>query len=224
MTYLSCENIHIKYSYEPIVAKMSLKLNSGEKIALVGPNGCGKTSLLRVLAGLTKPDTGKVFCMDEEIWPKQQCSKEHFCLFLSSQPALLFDHSVLWNLEYYCQCYGVKVNLIEYKESLKKVGLLDKINLSAQFLSTGQKRRLTFAALILIQPNIILADEPTNGLDTQGVQLCLEILHDICEKKKSALLIATHDNNLIQWCGQKINLEDYGPIKTNNKFKITTLL
>ena len=223
MDYLKCENIEIKYDYKPLLSHVSLNLSSGYKMALTGANGCGKTSLLKVLAGLTRPNCGSVHCFEEEIWPKRLTSKEHFCLFLSSDPALLLDHNILWNLEYYCRSFGIKKTITEYEESLKNVGLLEKKNSPARLLSTGQKRRLTFAALKLIKPLIILADEPTNGLDEEGYCLSLLIFQELVVKNKSALLIATHDKNLISWCGNFLNLENYSPKKVQSQNKIKDL-
>lgn len=221
---LLCKNVQIKFGYETIIENFNVTLNSFEKTALVGVNGCGKTSLLRVLAGLAKPYTGEVYCMGEQIWPQRETAFEHFCLFLAAVPALLLDHSVLWNLEYYCRSFGLNKSKDEYYAAIEKVGLIGKLNLAARLLSTGQKRRLTFAAIELIKPKIILADEPTNGLDEEGYNLCLEIFDDLCLANKSAVFVATHDKNLMQWCDNKINLEQYAFKVTGPKRKVGFLL
>ena len=224
MTYLSCQNLTIQYGYKPLVTNASLLLNSGQKIALTGSNGSGKTSFLRILAGLSAPQKGEVTCFQEQIWPRRQTTKEHLCVFLGHEPALLLHHCVLWNLEYYCRSFSIQKSEEEYIEALRIVGLLDKPFIETQKLSTGQKRRLTFAALLLIQPNIILADEPTNGLDTQGVQLCLNIFDELCARNKSALLVATHDQNLISWCHSKINLEQFSSHLVKSKKYVEELI
>ena len=224
MDILSCKNIEIKFGYETIVSSVNLSLNSSEKWALVGVNGCGKTSLLRILAGLAKPADGEVYCMQDQIWPHRESTKEHYSLFLSCQPSLLLDHSVLWNLEYYCRCFGIQKSKEDTIEALKNVGLLEKINLASQLLSTGQKRRLTLAALELIRPKIILADEPTNGLDEAGSQLCLDIFDKLCVENKTSILVATHDKNLIQWCHHHLNLEQFAHKNCGKKLQVKDLL
>ncbi len=221
--YLSCKDIEIKFGYESIIRNVNLSLNAFEKIALVGVNGCGKTSLLRVLAGLAKPYSGQVYCREEQIWPTSQSSSEHFCLFLSSQPSLLLDHSVLWNIDYYTGCYGIKNSTEDCHAALKKVGLGEKHKLPARLLSTGQKRRLTLAAIILIKPKIILADEPTNGLDDEGMQLCLEIFDELIVKNQSGILVASHEKAIINWCDNKLNLEKFITKTVQNIGKIGEL-
>ena len=88
------------------------------------------------------------------------------------------------------------------------MGLENRENQIARTLSTGQKRRLSLAGLILIKPNIILADEPTNGLDELGSNLCISIFEDLKQNNSSSIIVATHDKNIIDWCQEKISLEN----------------
>lgn len=224
MQTLICNSIQIKYGYDVIIQDAKLTLNTGEACALTGFNGCGKTSLLRILAGLTRPEKGEVIRMGDVLWPQPQQTKEHYCLFLSSQPALILNQSVMENLQYYCRCFGISFSETDYENALKEVGILEKKSLPSQKLSTGQKRRLTLAATLLIQPKIILADEPTNGLDAAGVDLCKRIFMELKIKKQTSLLIATHDKELIEWCTHQINLEQFLPKSKEKKERVQVLL
>jgi heme ABC exporter ATP-binding subunit CcmA len=224
MEYLNAHNITIQYGYRPLVSQVSLALNAGEKVALTGVNGSGKTSLLKVLAGLSRPQEGKVSCFQEEIWPFQQVSWEHKCLFLSHTPSLFLSHCVIWNLDFYCRSYFIRKTEKEYQEALKKFGLNDKAFIQAEKLSTGQKRRLTFAALFLIQPNIVLADEPTNGLDKEGLNLYFELFETLTDKNQTAVLVATHDEQIIARCNRSIALENFQHKSKQKKMKIEALL
>jgi ABC-type multidrug transport system ATPase subunit len=222
--YLSCENIEIKAGFNTLISSFSLDVCSSQSIAITGPNGCGKTSLLRVLAGLSKPHCGKIISMNEQLWPSNEIKHEHYSVFLSNIPSLLLDHSVLWNMEFYTQTYGLKFNIENYITALKKVGLEERLNQTTRTLSTGQKRRLSLAGLLLIKPNIILADEPTNGLDETGCALCLNIFNELQTNYNAAIIVATHDQKVINWCNQNINLEKYIPNAKKIKMNVKALL
>ena len=222
--YLSCENIELKAGYQTLISAFSLNVQPSQSIAITGSNGCGKTSLLKVLAGLSRPHSGKISVLNEQLWPTNETLHEHYSVYLSNIPSLLLDQSVLWNLEFYTQAYGLKFNKIDYLNSLIKVGLQDREKQVTRSLSTGQKRRLSLAGLILIKPNIVLADEPTNGLDESGCNLCLNIFTELQSIHKSSIIVATHDQNIINWCQNKISLENYIPIAKKSKKNVKVLL
>jgi ABC-type multidrug transport system ATPase subunit len=222
--YLSCENIELKAGYHTLISSFSLFVKSSESIAITGSNGCGKTSLLRVLAGLSRPHSGKVVILNEQLWPLNKINHENYTIFLSNNPSLLLDHSVLWNLEFFTHAYGLKLTEEDYKSSLIKVGLQGREKQVARSLSTGQKRRLSLAGLILIKPNIILADEPTNGLDEIGCNLCINIFDELRYKNETSILVTTHDQNIINWCQNKISLEKFRPIEKKSKTNVKALL
>ncbi|KAB8039216.1 ATP-binding cassette domain-containing protein [Silvanigrella paludirubra] len=222
--YLSCENIELKVGFHTLITNFSLILKPSQSIAITGSNGTGKTTLLRVLAGISKPHNGKVIAMEEQIYPNNETKHEHLSVFLSNIPSLLLDHCAIWNLEFFANSFGLKFSLEDYKHALKKVGLENRENQIARTLSTGQKRRLSLAGLILIKPNIILADEPTNGLDELGSNLCISIFEDLKQNNSSSIIVATHDKNIIDWCQEKISLENFIPSEKKLKSKIKVLL
>jgi len=191
--HLSCKNIELKVGYRVLLSSFNLTLHASETAALIGPNGSGKTTLLRTLAGLGQPAEGEI--------------KVARALFLANIPSFMLDQSVLWNLRFYIEAFGLKKTSKELKASIARVGLAGRENQAARTLSTGQKRRLSLASIDLINPEVVLADEPTVGLDEAGAELCLDIFEKLCTKNKSALLVATHDPKVITWCQREIRIK-----------------
>lgn len=222
LLYLSCENLDVKIDNKPLISEFNLTLSAASSYSITGPNGIGKTSLLKVLAGLAKPSAGLITTFSQNT---QTNSQKIPILFLANSPSLLLDQSVKWNLDFYTQSYGLFFTATDYDFALEQVGLIDRKEQATRSLSTGQKRRLTLAALLLIKPKVILADEPTNGLDDHGIQLCLDIFSALQNEYKSALVAATHDEKLIRWTQQEINLSQYIPKRIKNtKSDIKVLL
>ena len=207
---LECKNIDLYVGYKPLLKQVSFQLFAGEALALLGPNGLGKTTLLRVCAGISQAQDGSVVVQGEQIWPQRSASFEHGCCFLASQPALLGEHSVGGNLEFMMNSFGKCPTWNDIHQALALVGLQGREKQQARTLSTGQKRRLTLAFLELYQPTVVLADEPTNGLDLQGVELCLSVFAKL-QQQGTAVCIATHDTRLIEFCSRRISLEDFLP-------------
>lgn len=240
VNYLECKNIELRAGYRTLISGVSMAVAASEKLAITGPNGCGKTSLLRVLAGISRPHSGDVFCMTDSVWPSQASQQEHICFFLSYIPTLLLDHSVQWNLDFFSKSFGIEMDHAiksrddraalrddrtkKYENILSRVGLSNRQQQIARTLSSGQKRRLTLAGLLIVKPNIILADEPSNGLDEEGHRLCLEIFEELCLKNNTAVVIATHDDRLIHWCQNQLALTDYTVKTKATRNKISLIL
>ena len=220
---LECSQLELRAGYNTLIKNLSFKLHNNEAIAIVGPNGIGKTTLLRALAGISRPHSGSVYIMNEILWPHKKINFEHFAIFLANIPALFLDHSVQSNLEFYLKTYSILINNKEIQHALEKVGLKGRAEQTARSLSTGQKRRLTLAAILLIRPNLILADEITSGLDTDGRALCYDIFTELREQSCCGFIIAGHDDLLTNWCKTKINLHSFKAIASRETYKIRSL-
>lgn len=205
---IACQNLELRVGYRPLFRKLSFQVENNQSLAILGPNGCGKTTLLRCLAGLVRPTQGTVALNGCELWPNKVENRETSICYLSAQPALYLDQSVLGQLEFMCNTFGFAPTRNDLFSALEHVGLPAKRSEQVvRTLSTGQKRRLTLAALLLVKPNIILADEPTNGLDTDGTILASRTFQEIA-KRGASVIIATHDERLATQCSHQFNVPE----------------
>lgn len=222
-SHVFCKNLSLSFNYQKIFSDISFELKQSSALAVTGKNGSGKTTLLKTLSGLLKPTSGTVSCCGETIWPRLN-NYTHKSIYFGYTPAFYMDQSVQANFDFYLKCFGNTIKPDETTNTLKKVDLYHKRNESVSNLSTGQKRRLTCAILLNLAPNIIFIDEPTNGLDSSGIHVCLETFDYLKSVHKTTLIISTHDKTLQSWCTQTLHLKN--KIETHNchKQNITTLL
>jgi heme exporter protein A len=145
-----------------VFAGLDFAAGSGEAVAVVGRNGSGKTSLLRLIAGLLVPAGGKIALSggDTELTLPEQCH------YLGHRDALKPALSVAENLTFWAEFLGGE--RFDFAESLAIVGLAHATHLPAGFLSAGQRRRLSLARLLTVRRPVWLLDEPTNALDVAG--------------------------------------------------------
>lgn len=145
-----------------VFAGLDFAAVSGEAVAVVGRNGSGKTSLLRLIAGLLVPADGKIALAggDPELTLPEQCH------YLGHRDALKPALSVAENLTFWAEFLGGE--RFDFAESLAIVGLAHATHLPAGFLSAGQRRRLSLARLLTVRRPVWLLDEPTNALDVAG--------------------------------------------------------
>ncbi len=177
-----------------VVDNVSLEFESGKVYGLCGYNGCGKTMLMRMIAGLIKPTTGSV-SVDGRRLGEDIDFPESIGLLIES-PAFLDNYTALDNLKLIASIKRV-VSEEEIRRSLDKVQLdPDDIRKFKKF-SLGMKQRLGIAAAIMEHPDLLLLDEPTNALDVDGVELAAGIIQE--EKARGALIIlACHDKDFLR--------------------------
>lgn len=177
-----------------VVDNVSLEFESGKVYGLCGYNGCGKTMLMRMIAGLIKPTTGSV-SVDGRRLGEDIDFPESIGLLIES-PAFLDNYTALDNLKLIASIKRV-VSEEEIRRSLDRVQLdPDDIRKFKKF-SLGMKQRLGIAAAIMEHPDLLLLDEPTNALDVDGVELAAGIIQE--EKARGALIIlACHDKDFLR--------------------------
>lgn len=191
-----------------VLDHVSLEFESGEITGLKGINGSGKTMIMRIISGLIRPTEGKVFINGREL-KKEMDFPESIGVLIDS-PAFLDGYSAYDNLRYMASVKN-KVSGEEIKDLLKKVELADAGKKKYKYFSLGMKQRLGIAAAIMEHPDIILIDEPTNTLDSKGVEMVKCILQQ--EKERGALIVLTcHDYSVLKELSDSIYFIEEGRV------------
>jgi tungstate transport system ATP-binding protein len=187
---LQVENIEKNYNNLKALQDVSFSLNGGKIVVLIGSNGAGKSTLLRIIAGLEKPDKGRVL-FNNQILPDREIRKFSTLVF---QKTVMFSRSVHDNLAYGLQIRGIPNDEINQRisDALEAVGLKDFESRKAKKTSGGEQQRISLARALLLNPKILLLDEPTANLDPNSSRI---IEKTISSRKNSdtIIMLATHN-------------------------------
>ncbi|MCZ0703984.1 ABC-2 type transport system ATP-binding protein [Natronobacillus azotifigens] len=194
MTTIQIEGVTKKLKGVFVINNVSITLSSGNVTGLRGVNGSGKTMLMRLMAGLILPTKGTIK-IDDKILGKEITFPESIGILLEN-PAFLDSYTGFQNLKMLASIRN-KIDDVQIKHTLEKVGLdVESHNKKYKKYSLGMKQRLGIAGAIMEQPDIVILDEPTNSLDTAGVELVKQIIRQ--EKERGALVVlACHDTDIL---------------------------
>ena len=194
-----------------ILDNVSMELTSGKIYGLKGPNGSGKTMLMRLIGGLIRPTSGTVEINGEKLGAGKDFPASMGLLL--ENPAFLPDYTGLKNLELLC---GIKekVDIGQIRQVIQDVGLDPDDTRKYRKYSLGMKQRLGIAAAIMEKPDLLLIDEPTNALDDKGIdQICSLIRR---ERDRGALVIMScHDAAILEWMSDEMFTIYEGRVERN---------
>lgn len=224
MSIIEVKNLSYKYGIDTpfekaAVNNVSFSIDKGEIIGIIGHTGSGKSTLLQMLNGLVKPTSGSVFLEGKNIWenPKKIRNVRFKVGMVFQYPEYqLFEDTVAKDISYGPSNMGLSLSEIEerVKFSAKFTGLSDDLlNKSPFDLSGGEKRRAAIAGVIAMNPEVLILDEPTAGLDPMGREELLAQIGDYHRKSQNTILFVSHSMEDIARISDRVLVMDHGCLK-----------
>lgn len=215
------ENVSKKFNKTRALKNVSLEVNKGDIISLIGPSGSGKSTLLRCIHGLEHVDTGKIYLDDEWMNPEDEKKFRE----QRNRMGFVFQHFNLFpNMSVLQNCKLAQVEVLNKTDEeagkialkyLERVGLLDKKDAYPNNLSGGQKQRVAIARALCMNPDIMLFDEPTSALDPEMIKEVLEVMKDL-GKQGMTMVVVTHEMGFARKVGTRVVFLDQGEIVEEN--------
>ena len=207
-------NLTKYYGALQAVDHINFEVKTGEIFGFLGPNGAGKTTTIRMLTSLTKPKEGTAKILGHDIQKETLDAKRH--IGIVPDISNIYDDLTAWNnLIFAGELYGVPKNerAERAKELLEIFRLYDRRNDHAHTFSRGMKRRLTIAAALIHQPDILFLDEPTTGLDVQSLRMIRNLIKELNKKGMTIFLTTHYIEEADQLC-QRVAIINKGKIIT----------
>ena len=197
MPLLRLENVTLARDGRTVLENVSLELTSGEKVGLIGPNGVGKTSLLHLLVGLLKPQQGSIFLKGQKLVAESDfvTARRSLGLLFQDSDDQLFCPTVLEDVAFGPLNLGADPKEAESTAhaTLARLGIEKLADRVTYRLSGGEKRLVALATVLAMQPEILLLDEPTTGLDFETTERIGQLLAELPQ----AMLIVSHDTDFL---------------------------
>ena len=213
MIPIHIENISVGYGKNLIIDDQSISIPSGSFFTLLGPSGCGKTTFLRLIAGFLSARNGKILFGDNDV--TRTPAHQRGCGVVFQDYALFPDRSVFENVAYGLRARGIKEREIKQQvgQYLERVGLADFAERSPAALSGGQRQRVALARALVIQPQVLLLDEPLSALDAKLAIEMQSFVRDIQQEFGVTTIFVTHDQRMALTMSDQIALLRSGRVE-----------
>ena len=198
------DSVSKSFKKDSVLTDVSVEFKQGKIYGIVGKNGAGKTVLFKVIAGFLRPTSGHVYVKDKEIGVNSDFA-EDIGLIIET-PGFLSQYSAYKNLEYLASIRN-KITEKEIREAIRLVGLDDKSKKKVGKFSLGMRQRLGIAQAIMENPELIILDEPMNGLDKNGIAIVKDLLRKLKEEGKT-IIMASHYAEDMEICDEVFEMED----------------
>lgn len=211
---ISVDNIHKSFGPLEVLKGISLSIQDGEVVAIVGKSGAGKTTLLHIMGSLDKPDRGEVIingtCLQKLSDKNLSEFRNRHIGFVFQFHQLLPEFSALENVMMPALIAGIPNSKARCRgeELLDFLGLKDRLRHKPNELSGGEKQRVAVARALMNKPDVVFADEPSGSLDTLNKKELHQLFFNLREEFKQTFVIVTHDESLAQMSDRIISMSD----------------
>ena len=224
---IEAEGLTKKYGHQIAVNQLDLQIREGEVFGFLGPNGAGKTTTLLMFLGLTEPTSGKVRVIGFDPTRDPFHVKEKVG-YLPENVGFYDEMDARQNLQYIARLNRIpdKISAGRIDESLKVVDLLEEVGKKVGTYSKGMRQRLGIAEVLIKEPKLIFLDEPTIGLDPDGTNRMLDLIHSLSREKNITLFLSSHLLDQVQRICDRVgimikgDLVAMGPIEELAKKKL----
>lgn len=214
MKALQVSRVIKSYGSTEVLRGVSLTLEPGERVALMGPSGSGKSTLLNCIGGIDRPDEGSIEIAGQ---PLGGLDNEGLCRLRRETVSTVFQFfhllptlSARENIEFPLQLQGVptKERDRRVRDLVEEVGLSHRSGAMPHELSGGEMQRVAIARALVIEPRLILADEPTGNLDSATGESILDLLATLGDRHGTAMLVVTHSPQVTRICRRTLEMRD----------------
>ena len=213
---LEIKKINKKYGDQDALIDVSFSLKKGDIVGFLGPNGAGKTTLMKIITSILKPDSGDITINGYDT-QKNEISTKRQIGYLAENNPLYKDMLVTEYLDFIASLYEIENKKDKVKEIIKKTGLESEIKKKIEELSKGYKQRVGIAAALVHDPNVLILDEPTTGLDPNQLIEIRKLIQEIGKEK--IVLLSTHILQEIPKICNHIIIINKGKIVENAKMQ-----
>ena len=211
---IHAQNIYKSFEGLEVLKGVSLSINKGEIVCIIGASGAGKSTLLQILGTLTKSDKGSIQINNQNI---QKFNSKDLSKFRNQEIGFIFqEHQLLPEfsaLENVCLPYWIKIGSkkdaeIRAKEILNELGLSDRLYHKPTDLSGGEQQRVAVARALINKPSVIFADEPSGNLDSTNAKKLHELFFELRDRHNQTFVIVTHNRELAKMSDRMLEMKD----------------
>lgn len=213
------KNFKMVFGDKEVIKDLSFEVKRGEIFGLLGANGSGKTTTMRSLLGFYHPTSGELLVDGKKYNPEDTKVDVGY---LPEERGLYRKESVIDTMVYFGELKGLKEPREWSLKYLERVGLLDKINMKIEKLSSGQQQKIQLGITIMGEPKLLILDEPTKGFDPMNRRLLMEIIEELHKKGTAIIMITHYMDEVEKLCDRALLLKDgvaraYGSISDIKK-------